>query len=652
MFQFDKNFLLFIVGMMIALQLPFQASAQQNQRYTGHLTVGPYAGRANYQYIISDQDTIYDGAFQLQRSSLEALLDKEDSSFLFQGGFVKGIPDGDWKFQFGEFKSDSQTKVIDFEYRVRITGVQEQGNGSLKNGKPHGLWNYTVNQIKDSEIEKTLFKSEVTFENGVPQRNFQMENQKVILVGRFLRNGLAHDEWSSYDVEAIENTESWFFEEGLLRKIQVIENGKILDIPVFATSSEDYEVINLDENYIQIVRTALSNSETSFQLKNGLPDLLLENEGFYKKIDSILNRLGTADFKSQFKVQVPNFALDSLETKAINLIVEDYNNAFSNAKSLLQNSQLNILKRSDADALFYYNSLERLSESFLEPLEPFISLSESRLLQYINRSEYINQLWFNEKPSKEIIVPLDSTGRNRTFVLPNAQEFDFDGNTLASMQERVRYAKQSVLFIQGALSQQLTSAERAQALVTLEEQLIRQNETLVQKIKSVQDSLSIPFQKGLSKIQKLADISLSTYASTKNAEEKLTYGKQLTSCFEDLLKLVDATANMPEQQEEISQLYQDAIWNPFMATVMDEEVKKRITTAYHKILIPYFIQELNGNLTCDNATKLLAQMNNTYNQLKALREADTKKLERKLRKEENPLEIMKLFQEQLTDKGK
>ncbi len=652
MFQCYKKFLLPCIVFIITLQLPQLLVAQENQRYTGNHKIGSYYGKADYQYFISEQDTILDGPFKLQRSNLEALLEKEDASFLFQGSFKKGIADGLWKFQFGEFKSDSKTEVVDYEYRVRVTGIQDEGIGSIVDGKPNGSWKYEVNQIVDSKLDKALFKSNITFENGVPQRNFQMENEKAVLVGRFLRNGLAHDEWSSYDLEAIENTESWFFEEGLLKKIQIVEEGRTKNITVFTGHEDSFEIINIDKSYFRIIQSFLATQGISFSLNKGLPNLISTNENYYNKIDTLLNLVGSAEFKAQFKVQVPYFAIDSLESSEIRQITADYSEAILKAERLLNNSQLNILKRSDTDALFYYKSLENITENFLTPLKPFVELGNNNTLQFLNRSELIKQLWKNGKPSKEITVTLDSLTKAKSFVLNNADEFNFDGNSINSVSEVVRYAKNSITEIQNKLSAQLTSEERAQALILLEEDLIKQNESLGKLIANTKDSLNPKEQNALKNIEQLAENSLGKYATSNNPQSKLEYGQSIASCFDKLLTLTNKISDLPQQKRIINSLYQDAIWNPFMATVMDEEVKKRITTAYFKNLLPFFMQQLNDKVTCETVEVVLSQLNEVHLQMEQLRTVDTKKLERKLRKEEDPKEIMKLFSEHLTAKAK
>ncbi len=640
MIPIQKNYLLVLAICFICLCNTLLA--QERVEYRGTLQVDAFTGDAVYEYKIVDQDTLLDGPFQLKRSSLEALLKKEDISFLFKGAFKEGAANGPWRFQFGEFQSDSQSKVVDYEYRVLISGTQEEGSGQIKNGEPDGLWTYEVSKIKDSEKEKSLFKSDITFENGVPQQNFQIENEDAILVGRFLRNGLAHDEWSSYDAEAVENAESWIFEEGLLQKIQLIEGGETKEIPVFDGQAEAYEVVSLDARYLKVIENTLVGRSGAAVLNGNLPKLLAANAEYYQKIDGILSKLSTSDFTPKFKVQLPYFAMDSVALNSTKRLIETYRSAATIGNSLLNNSHLNIVKRSDADARYYYNCAAKIQEDFLNPIQPYVELADQDVLTFIHRDTFIAALWPKGKPETLIEVASDSLGDKKTFSLPNADSFSFEGDNLETLTQLARYAKSSLETIQKALQARLTTTADAETLVALEENLIQQNELLVTQIDTVTD-LPIAYAKALKNIKTLADTSLSTYASIKDQKEKLEYGETLKSCLAELSALSVTITALPAQTSEIDSLYQDAVWNPFMAVVMDEEVKKRLTAAYNKVLIPYFLKKATAELTCENAGILTTEIQQATQRMRELRTEETKKLERKLRREKDPNIILQLL---------
>ena len=421
--------------------------------------MGPYSGKAVYQYTISDLDTIFDGDFELERSNLETLVQNTDNTFRFSGAFDKAIAHGPWQFEFGAYQTNSQSQVVGYQYRVLVSGVQEIGKGSLVKGKPDGTWTYTINQIKDSEIEKILFKSSISFDEGVPQQSFQIENDSSVLVGRLLRDGLAHDEWSFYATENVEDTENWFFEDGLLRRIQIVLGGTSKAVSLFDTHASNYKTIQLNAQYIALLGAVLDNDKE----KSHISRLLEQNNGYYKKISEVFDHLGSPDFETNMKVKVPYYPLDSLQNNMLEQIASDYKIASDLSNAILDNSHLNIVKRTDPEAFFYYNVAEKIHNDFLEPLGTLAGYKEHEIVQHLKIPDMMQGLWPKGKPNTEIVVA-DEKGGQRTFSLPSSEEFGYESDDLLSAAAMATYAKMSLEYIKGSLASRLTTDEQLQIL--------------------------------------------------------------------------------------------------------------------------------------------------------------------------------------------
>ena len=249
-----KKYTLTKIGIAVMVCFSMQTYAQQTLRYQGTLQVGKYVGKADFYYRVAANDTLLDGPFKMQRSNLEALLQKGDYSFSFEGEFKDNYPTGAWRFQFGEFQSDSVTQVVDYQYRLNITGTQEEAEGMLAKGRADGKWVITTNHIIDSEVDRTLFKSSIEFENGVPQKSFFIENARGTMVGRFLRNGLAHDEWTFYSEIDPGISESWHFADGRLERIEIQNDEERKTINLYNSAIANPSIINLDERYLSVLR--------------------------------------------------------------------------------------------------------------------------------------------------------------------------------------------------------------------------------------------------------------------------------------------------------------------------------------------------------------------------------------------------------------
>ncbi|MFC4096763.1 hypothetical protein [Euzebyella saccharophila] len=621
--------------------------AQEKEQYLGPFNLGDYEGQATFEYITNEQDTIYHGPFELTSTNLGALLNEADTSFNFSGAFEQNKANGPWQFQFGKFKSNSESTLVGYEYRVLISGTQEQGSGTLQSGVPDGPWEYRIDVIKDSEIEQTLFKSNINFKKGTPQQSFQMENKATALVGRTLRNGLAHDEWESYESLEIENTERWIFEEGVLKSIIFSSEGNTYEIPVFENKGV-LKTIPLDASFIEVLRVTIPEEHVK-RLQTGIGALIRENAGYYKKMNHLLNELGEANLAPGILAKVPHYPLDSVQQGYLAQMQKDYEVAKEIADELLKNSHLNIIKRSDADALYKFKVTERINSQYLKPLGKVNKMYKQGIVGNIPTEQLLASLWKEGIPTKEITVSVDSLNTTRTFEPTNASTFNFKEPTTETLQQLAAFSKQSLTEIKSSLSDRLTNEARLQALNGLEEDLIQLNDSLVSKIDASRDSLPKKYLPSLKHIKKLADDSLAEYAALGNAEEKLAFGNDLKACIGTLHILSDKLITLPSAREDIERLYQDAVWNPFMATVMEEDVKKRITSAYKNELIPFFIKSAE-KIQCTNAEELMSQIEVVNHRMEILRAGNTKKLERKLKREKDPLKIIQLLQQEVTSK--
>jgi len=232
---------------------------------------------------------------------------------------------------------------------------------------------------------------------------------------------------------------------------------------------------------------------------------------------------------------------------------------------------------------------------------------------------------------------------DKTFTGPNAINFDFTEKNINGILQIANYTEASLKYIEGNLAKKLAKVRRQKEIIAVEEKMISQINNLKKVIDSVDAKLPNEIISALEHVNTFANTNLSAYSKMIYEDEKLKYGRELTICFENLQDLELAILEQPEKNEKVTLHYQDEVWNPFMANLMTEDVKKRITTAYGKVLIPYLLNQVRLDLDCSNAAGLVSLFNNSYERMMALREEDTRKLERRLRRERDPNVIIELL---------
>lgn len=628
------------ITLLLLVALFQMGYAQEQQKFKGPLKIGRFEGQADYTYILKDADTILHGHFGMHRSNLNALLKNTDDFFAFKGNFQNGYPEGKWTFQFGEFRSDSETEVVGYQYRVKVSGTQTETQGNIAQGKPDGVWTYIIKEIESSEVKKTVFASTLEFEKGIPQKSFKIESEHNSVVGRFLRNGLAHDVWTLYSDEDPNTSESWYFNEGVLEKMEYsLTDGKVV-IKHFDSTVVQTKIIGLDERFLGLLQINQQGEET-YNIKKGIRELLLANMEHYKELDAFLSVLGKSEFKPGFKVKVAYFPLDSIENRYMTAIDTQYVRSKKTSQSLLESTQLNILRRSDDEAQFLYGAISKISKDFLDPVGKIIEYQKQGTFEFVPRQQLFKKLWPDGMPSKTILV--NGEERDSIYLGPRADEFNFSDNTISDLHQLTEYVALSIDSIAEKLDEKLLKESKRQEFIALEEQMIAHSNHIGQVADTVKQKLSKLERAALQSIQDLAEAQLEQYAAMKNERTKIDFGNKVMKCLKQLDDLTNTISQQPERWKTIEKKYQDDVWNPFMATIMNEEVKKRIINAYRNVLVPYLLDEVSTNLSCENAEALKDQFEGSYERMLQMRDENTSKLERKLKKEQDPKIVLQLF---------
>ncbi|TDS15093.1 hypothetical protein DFQ03_1729 [Maribacter caenipelagi] len=645
-----KPLLQFLVYIVVGIYIP--VSAQETQTYNGPLQIGKYNGNATYSYKLVENDTVLDGDFTVLRSNLQELLEKQDYSFQFKGSFVDGTANGPWKFQFGEFNSKSQSEVIDYQYRVLVSGIQKSAIGKIKMGKPNGKWIVLEEEIENSEISKTLFKSVISFDNGVPQQNFSINSENYTLVGRFLRDGLAHDEWSLFPSNGIDQFESWYFKDGLLQSIRVDDESDHKTIKAFQGYNSQTKIINLNAGYIKALEIQLSQVDIDILHHNSLPELLKQNAARYQEVDDILSALGKSEFLPEFKVKVPYYPLDSLEVANVDSIVSYYKKANELSESILQNSQLNILKLSDSNTAYQYNTVLYLKEKFLKPIEEIVNYDSLNILEYTSREQLVNHVFSDGMPESkmDIEIQIDSITSSKSYSLPSSDTINNDNSIIVNIEAVAKMGYDGILSIANEVKETLTQEKRQNELASLEEEIIQKNDSMVIFIDSTSATIPLKYATALKQLKSFTNNTLNEYSKVKSAQNRLAAARSTVDCLNNLNDLSRTVSLMPAYQTDIIENYTDRIWNPFMATLMDEDIKKRITSTYTKILEPYFLTEIEQQISCESIEDLNKNITATYKKILELKDQNTKKLERKLKKEKDPVTVLEMLNVQNTTK--
>ena len=632
---------LFTYLLMLLCCLP--VSAQVDLLYNGPFEVAGYEGNASLGFRIQQADTILHGDFIMQKTDLKKLINSEDRSFSFSGSFNENQPVGPWSLKFGKYTVGDSTDLSEYTYRVKVNGIRHEAFGKMSNGKPEGKWLHVVNELKNSRVVNTHFKSDIIFDNGIPQRSFRIENDDYILVGRFLRDGHAHDVWELYSTQSTDAIERWFFSDGILNKIIIDREENVDTLLVYNEGVKDPVLTNLDSRYLSIINLRnriLYHNEVTWQ--SDVKVLLDENAQYYQRINQVISALGSTQFMPEFKVKVAYLPLSDKEEAALATIKTHFEKSDIISKSLLESSQLKLLMLADPEVLFLLKTLEKIDKEYLRAIGSILDFQHDSILEYIPREGIIPGL-VDPKAEVNVSYSVGDSIKRRTFIGADANSFSFDQRGLSGVSELAEYTYLCIDSIQSALDNKLKREEREQQLIEVEERLIGQFKALNTTIDSLKDQSTGAYNRALKGIANAAKEELSKYSAKAGLEGKVIAANTLILCFRHMDSLAVSVARQPQRWEEIKEKYTDQVWNPFTSTIMDEQLKENITKAYKEVLMPYILDEAE-NITCDHVQALERFIASTNRRMMEMLDEETAKVERKVRKEKDVDVIIELFQ--------
>ena len=609
-------------------------TAQDSLRYAGPYRLAGVAGTATFDYQLDRGDTLRRGPFAFRSEAQPPVtVDRESEVRAVRGRFApNGQPDGDWAFVLGRYVASGPGTIVDFEYRLPLTGQQRTIRGRLANGRAAGAWTLTQLPVVQGTVGDTLLRSRYEFSAGVPQLTFRLANENAELLGRLNRQGVADDEWVFY--QNLSLRETWRFREGLLASVLLIgEYGDSLLLPVF-DDVETTELMALGPAYFQLLAAWQELLDRPADVARGAAaELLAANAAAYSEVRAMLSQLASAEALRLPRVRVPSFPLSRADSRALTETVLQLKQIDTLATHLRSASNLAIIGSADPEAAFALATLDRLTGPFLVPVRKVAAAYEAGLLAHLPRTQFYAAQW----PTAEVngTFEVEFTGgagaQVEAFTGPDARTFRPVQEGATEIRAMTEYALRSVNSLRTVLRDRLNTRERRQIVSAYEDQLAVEYARLDSLIGAQPRRLAREYQ--LRVVRERAQELIRQYNSADETgiddEERI---QSATACLQDLEALTLALTELPARAEEVRDAYTDQVWNNNTATLMNERVKRRLIDAYEEVLLPYFRTSLTAEeLNCTRARQLEAEIRATHVRLLELRTAETNRLEDSLR---------------------
>ena len=605
--------------LLVSLALSCFASYGQ-QQFLGKFDLAGHSGQAEFYYTLADGDTLITGPFKFYSGGIDDLLDKEGMYFHVEGNFNEGLPMGSWRFQFGQLSGGDELRLTGNTLQTQISGTLHTIHGAFDRGLLTGPWVSAVQHIVNSEVEVERFHSRFEFEGNRPKHSFSIENDDLSLMGLFLRDGFAHDTWELF-VDAASNTlEEWRFDEGWLRSIK---NADEPEIPIFRKDTVPVVEMNIDERYVRLIKARSFLDRGDSLNSDGILDLLAINAEHYEMVNRMIAAVSPVhSVRPELKVKAYEYPLDESELQALAHIKDEYDSNWYHVERLLRNKQIQLLRLADPHVDSTLKQLEHVESTWLLPLGKILDYQHYRILKNIERSALIDQLWNNQTWNEGITKPTASGLRGVAHI----------AEQITARIEQLTESLDEKLFVK----------VKQDELDQLEVQMIEKVEIMNRHIDSLMEVSELSVQEQHRVISSRVNERLKLYAGMEDIDKKTGYARSTLMCIEDMKMLADNLSRLQVTKSEILSLYKDKVWNPFTSTLMEETVKKELVEAYTDVLIPYIHRQAN-DVSCATAGKTIALLERIHARMIDLREEETRKLERKLKKDMPAEQVLRLL---------
>jgi hypothetical protein len=645
-----KIFLFIIILFTILVENTNNVLAQQKIFDGKYVLNDKMVGDANFEYILSKTDTIFNGFFYFNKTEKDSAKENFYNATELNGYFQKGEKQGSWIYRFMNFTESNQPIIRDKKIQYSVSGNEFFINSNFKSGKANGKWEAGRQSVENSNVYDTLFYTTTNFKDGIAVGELTSYSPQIKIKGSFDNDGFLDGNWSFIHFENGKQKikEYRFYKNGVFKNHYFVINKDTLFInQIGLDTNEDSEdelwtEIPLSSEYFKIIFfTNFGINETSkskYKLSKDSTDKFINGTNTFleKTLFSFSNyknenvwqfTSGSNSVKlASFKVR--KFTFDKTEIELNKTISENYTRANDIINNYFQDAQLDLGRHTYEDLNLYYALMEiyKIKIKYLK----FISdLVKDPAFEYINREELLKNICPEINFPTTVKYSFKENKSETSYQFPKS--FPKDSCNLNAINELLKSIYIDVKEIDRKAQKIVERYKKQSQLNEQEEKLLELRDSIFFYFDENNKELN-QFHKTISdKIITNTNLANNEYASLK-LESKIDEIDNFISCFEDYIYLYKSFLVLPKKVKRIEEDYTKTTWNPYTFTDMDEIVKERFYKAYEEIILPHLLKDINQTINCFNVKNKIGNFDTLYVYMINSREIDTKEKERQLRR--------------------
>ncbi|RFC55685.1 hypothetical protein [Brumimicrobium aurantiacum] len=643
---------IYVLSHLICLFSAAFVFGQQTRVYEGdYLLSNELEGEATYQYKIENGLQIKDGPFEFS-----SLGDQQEfkEKYLLEGSYHQNKKSGKWKFSHYLLKADADEFIVDYSIQKTSSGKVHYVEGDFKAGKPHGKWSSLTLKIEKSVVVDTLNFVRAEFDNGNFIGKVQAKNKVYQLAGEIDDNSFLNGEWILFqqkDSKAIIDYRN--YNAGMLTANSLELEGKRHFLNNFSAKEQDlvsknFITISFDKKYIAILEQSTLGKKTEgnkdistefLSVQTQSNQRFLEVFNVFRKYNE-LHIWGKDTAIKLPKVKVKKYPYTKEELEIIKQSAPLVTETNQMLLDFLNDAQVKISLNAN-DSIAKYHVVYAHYKTAFSNLKSVFDALDQPAFEYVNRSVVIPQIFNGIDYPETIQFETRNTAQSLNFDFPS--DVESDQSNIAVFYDQLKEINQDLKKFSKVVQPILSQEKQREHLAEDEARLVEKRDSILLLFDTDNNDLN-DYQLLVAKeVVNYVEEQFKLYAQ-QSIEEKVESLRSTLICFDQMISLHAMLDDMPEKLNEIKVLYTRTVWNPFTMTDMDEIVKEDVYQAYREILLDHYLTILESRINCLGLESAMDNFDELFNKMITLREQDTQKLEKKVKRESDPETLIEAFE--------
>ncbi|MEX2567820.1 MAG: hypothetical protein WD431_17870 [Cyclobacteriaceae bacterium] len=632
---------------------------QSDQVFEGEYEFNGEKGIATFEFKEDkDDQMVLDGFFRFELKKIDSLDQTLLTKFQANGEYNENKKGGYWVFNKERHKVNLKD-VINFEVKAELVSEELEVRATYKDGIREGGWGYEENVFTQGKLTPKATATRINFSKGfivddLYFRSFEGDFTQFIR-GEINENGFMDGEWSLvYLKDSVLVSEVRNYENGFLLglKRRNLESGDPIDDAIFYSTIEKLNLSNEGDN------EGYKVSDEKFGL--------VFNDGFQFGSDFLKIQFDGNEFINQFISKLLQFD---------NSVNED--GEIMEYPFFTKRFEFDFSKETE-------ESLEEIPEVF-EQLETIVAIYREMNSLSLNKGKsdslsfayeyFLNRA--NKIKTMTGFLDVIKTGAIKNYDLDNFTRegvgfmspmdlitYEYKGDTIRKVINRVvnmegneKFIKSFELYLREELAvasklgehvaSELYEIEISSKLLELEAEILNR--------KNLVDSLYLNHEATSDNEQQLFlalyrtflqnkfDSFSEEYANENEFGNKNEKGNLIVDLLSEMEKRLPELSGIYPVSIEIDEIYREETFNPFTYTRFDVRAKERLFESGFLKLFNHYIQELKEEDDYTQIKEHLNKIEKLQERMIELRDANTRGLERRLRRNNNPDRIETLL---------